>query len=119
MSRSNLALAARYDQGMTHGITLATMGNGRHHGGKRPYHHHDHHHDHHGSGIMDLVRKGHAILKDRKLISKGLDSLKGMAERNGYGRRRRRRRRTGVKVIVLASKRRRTGGRRRHRRCHY
>jgi len=91
--------------------------------GKRPYHHHDHHHDHprHGSGLMDLLKKAHLHIKDKKYISRGLTGLTGLAEKAGYGRRRRRvagRRKRTVKVIVV-SRPRSHAGRRRHRRPHY
>ena len=76
---SNAGLNAIYNGAFAQGLNLTNrVGFGRK---RRAYHHHDHHHDHmhhrrHGNGIMDLVRKGHAILKDKKLISRGLESLK-------------------------------------------
>ena len=128
---SNPGLNAIYNGAFAQGLNLTnSVGFGRR---RRAYHHHDHHHDHmhhrrHGRGIMDFIRKGNAILKDKKLISKGLDSLKGMAERNGYGRRRRRvrhhagarkRRHGGARVIKIVIAPKRGRGRRTHRRRHY
>lgn len=129
---SNAGMNAIYNGAFAQGLQMSnSVGLGRHrrhHAGKRSYHHHDHHHDH-GRGIMDFVRKGHAMLKDKKLISKGLDSLKGIAERAGYGRRRRthagrrRRHHAGAKIIriVISPRKRGHGGRKRrtHRRHHY
>jgi hypothetical protein len=75
MSKTNVGLGAIYDGGLTPGLMI---GSGRH-----------------GRGIMDIINKGHELLKKHKVISK----IGEMAGKAGYGRRRRRhggRRKRGI-----------------------
>ena len=81
MSKTGVGMSAIYDGGMAQGITITALGAGR-----RSHRSHRKH----GSGIMDMVRQAHNMAKDKKLISKGLTALSGLAEKGGYGRRRRR-----------------------------
>lgn len=74
---SNPGLNAIYNGGFAAGIQISNqMGLGRRHM--------------RGDGVMDMLKKGHQMLKDKKLVSKGLSGLKDLAEKNGYGRKRKR-----------------------------
>jgi hypothetical protein len=70
---------------------------------------------------MDLLKKGHSLVKQHGLISKGLshfgqDKYAGVAKALGYGRKRKRRMRGGfMGIIPLAMGR---GRRRKHKRRH-
>jgi hypothetical protein len=117
MSKTNTALGALLNGGIAPGFTVSSMGAGR-----RRHHHHGSgsktHRHHHGTGLVDIIKKGHELLKKHKVLSK----LGKMAEEKGYGRRRKR---TSVSKSMTGGKRRTKrvsvsksmmAGRRRHRR---
>lgn len=97
LTGAGIGLNAVYMGGNVQGLQINQLGSGRHRK--------------HGSGFLgDLISKGHQFIKDKKLISKGLSGLTGLAEKQGYGKKKGRGRKRGgaVKIIVLNAKKRRS-----------